>query len=52
MAWNQNDPFASAIFVECKGPSESISEAQEDWVSAVQRAGVRLSQIAVSVRPF
>ncbi len=52
VAWNENDPLESAIFVECKGRGESITEAQEDWVSAAQRAGIRPVQVAVSVRPF
>jgi VRR-NUC domain len=52
VAWNEDDPLASAIFVECKGRGEPIAEAQEDWVSAAQRAGIRPVQVAVSVRPF
>jgi len=52
VAWNEDDPLASAIFVECKGRRESITEAQEDWVSAAQRAGIRPVQVAVSVRPL
>jgi hypothetical protein len=52
VAWNDNDPLESAIFVECKGRREPITEAQEDWVCAAQCAGIRLFQVAVSVRPF
>lgn len=52
VAWKENESRASAIFVECKGRFESIKEAQEDWVFAAQAVGIRLSQIAVSVRPF
>jgi VRR-NUC domain len=52
VAWNDGDPLGSAIFIECKGRVESFGEAQEDWVWAACRAGVRVTQIAVSVRPF
>jgi hypothetical protein len=52
VAWNDNDPLGSAIFIECKGPRESFKEAQEDWVRAAQNSGVEASQIAVAVRPF
>lgn len=52
VAWNDREGLSSAIFVECKGRAEPFSEAQEDWVWAAGNAGVRASQIAVSVRPF
>lgn len=52
VAWSENEPRKSAIFVECKGPNEAIGEAQEDWVWAAQEAGLDADQIAVSVRPF
>src|SRR5262249_39434081 len=52
VAWSEDEPLGSAIFVECKGPRESVGEAQEDWVWAARQAGVDLSQIAVSLRPF
>jgi len=52
VAWNALEPRRSALFIECKGPREKIDEAQEDWVWAARRVGIRLSQIAVSVRPF
>jgi len=52
VAWNDEEPLRSAIFVECKGPREAVSEAQEDWLWAARHAGVELSQIAVSLRPF
>jgi hypothetical protein len=52
VAWNDHDPFTSAIFIECKGRGEAFGDAQEDWVWAACRAGVGITQIAVSVRPF
>jgi hypothetical protein len=52
VAWNEFEPTTSALFIECKGPNEAFGEAQEDWVWAAQSAGVRLSQLAVSLRPF
>lgn len=52
VAWNDCDPLRSALFVECKGPGESIGEAQEDWIWAARKCGVRVSQLAVSLRPF
>jgi hypothetical protein len=52
VAWNDSDALGSAIFVECKARGETAMVAQEDWVWAAQRAGLDLSQIAVSVRPF
>jgi hypothetical protein len=52
VAWSEEEPLRSAIFVECKGPREPVSEAQEDWVWAARHAGVELSQLAVSLRPF
>ena len=52
VAWNDRQSLRSALFVECKGPKESFTEAQEDWVWAALDSGVRLSQIAVSQRPF
>jgi hypothetical protein len=52
VAWNTDEPLASAIFVECKGPNERIGESQEDWVWAVRQQGIGLPQVAVSLRPF
>jgi hypothetical protein len=52
VAWDDSDPMKSALFVECKGPREAVLEAQEDWVWAATQAGLTLSQVAVSVRPF
>jgi hypothetical protein len=52
VAWSEEEPLRSAIFVECKGPREAVSEAQEDWIWAARHAGVELSQLAVSLRPF
>jgi hypothetical protein len=52
VAWNDRQCLRSALFVECKGPRESFTEAQEDWVWAALDSGVALSQIAVSLRPF
>ena len=51
VAWNDEEPLRSAIFVECKGLREAVSEAQEDWLWAARHAGVELSQIAVSLVP-
>ena len=50
VAWNDHDPVASAIFIECKAPGETFLEAQEDWAWAALRVGVRSDQIAVSLR--
>jgi hypothetical protein len=52
VAWNQLEPVRSALFIECKGPGESFGEAQEDWIWAARQVGIRLSQLAVSLRPF
>src|SRR5262245_60708536 len=52
VAWNDRESPRSALFVQCKGPKESFTEAQEDWVWAALDSGVSLSQIAVSLRPF
>ena len=52
VAWNDKDSLRSALFVECKGPKEGFREAQEDWVSGALESGLRVAQIAVSVRPF
>ncbi len=52
VAWDDPDPLGSAIFIECKGPREAFLPAQEDWVWAALRAGIRVAQIAVAVRPF
>jgi hypothetical protein len=52
VAWNDLEPLRSAVFVECKGRRERFDKAQEDWVWAARDVGVRLSQIAVSLRPF
>ena len=30
VAWDDLNPIESALFVECKGPSEAVREAQED----------------------
>lgn len=51
-AWDDEQPLRSALFVECKGPGEPFDAKQEDWVWAARKAGLRLGQIAVSVRPF
>jgi hypothetical protein len=52
VAWNTSDPKKSALFVECKGPKEGFSEAQEDWLCLAIRGGLLEQQFAVSVRPF
>ncbi len=52
VAWNDKDSLRSALFVECKGPTEAFREAQEDWLWGALESGVRVGQIAVSVRPF
>jgi hypothetical protein len=52
VAWNDRDSLRSALFIECKGPKEGYREAQEDWVWGALESGVRVAQIAVSVRPF
>ncbi len=51
VAWNHGDPLRSALFIECKGPRERFSEAQEDWVLGAREAGLQLSQLGVSLRP-
>jgi VRR-NUC domain len=50
VAWNDVEPLASAVFVECKGLKEPFLEAQEDWVAAAVPSGVGRDQLAVSVR--
>ena len=52
VAWDDENPLASALFVECKGATESFKEGQEDWVSEALARGVRPEQIAVAVRRF
>jgi hypothetical protein len=52
VAWNEDHPLRSALFVECKGPKEKFKESQEDWMSAAFAKGLKVTQIAVSVRPF
>src|SRR4051794_27388422 len=42
VAWSEQEPLRSAIFVECKGPREAVGEAQEDWIWAARHAGVEL----------
>lgn len=52
VAWNDERPLATAIFMECKGPRERIGANQEDWLWAALQEGVRLDQVAECVRPF
>jgi hypothetical protein len=52
VAWNDDDPLASALLVECKGPTESFKEGQQDWVSAALQHGLHAEQIAVAIRSF
>jgi hypothetical protein len=52
VAWNDDSPFGSALFLECKGPKEKFKESQEDWVGAAFMNGLMASQVAVSLRPF
>lgn len=52
VAWSDDDPTASALLVECKGPKESFKEGQEDWVVAALALGLRPEQLAVAVRQF
>ncbi len=52
VAWNEAEPKASAVFVECKGKNEPFKESQEDWVSAAVCEGVSSSQFAVAIRTF
>lgn len=50
VAWNDSNSLVSALFAECKGPSEGIKEVQEDWVAAAVELDIALEQIAVVVR--
>ena len=52
VAWNDARPLRSALFVECKGPKEKFKESQEDWISAAFTKGLKVSQVAISVRSF
>jgi hypothetical protein len=52
VAWSEREPLRSAVFIECKGRKEPFDPTQEDWAWAARKAGVRVSQIAVSVRPW
>jgi hypothetical protein len=52
VAWNDEHPLRSALFVECKGPKERFKESQEDWISAAFARGLKVSRVAISVRPF
>ena len=52
VAWNDDHPSHSALFVECKGSKEDFGEAQEDWLWAALCEGIKVSQFAVSVRAF
>jgi len=52
VAWNDEEPLRSALFVECKGLKEGVREVQEDWVWGALESEVGEAQIAVSVRPF
>jgi hypothetical protein len=52
VAWNDDHPLRSALFVECKGPKEKFKESQEDWISIAFAKGLEVSHVAVSVRPF
>jgi hypothetical protein len=52
VAWDDLDPLGSVILIECKGLRETFKPAQEDWVGAALRVGVRRPQIAVAVRRF
>jgi hypothetical protein len=52
VAWNDDHPSHSAMFVECKGLKEDFKEAQEDWLWAALCEGIKVSQFAVSVRAF
>ena len=52
VAWDDVEPLASALFVECKGATESFKEGQEDWVSAALERGLQSDQFAVAIRRF
>lgn len=52
VAWNDINPIASAIFIECKGEKESIKPGQELWVTEALNNGNTIDQIAVAVRTF
>jgi hypothetical protein len=52
VAWNDDHPSRSVLFVECKGSKEDFGEAQEDWLWAALCEGIKVSQFAVSVRAF
>lgn len=51
VAWNDNEPLASAIFVECKA-TEPVNENQEDWLWAARQLGVETAQFAMAVLRF
>lgn len=52
VAWNDDQPIESAIFVECKGRNESFKESQEDWLQQALALGIRLEQVFVAMRAF
>jgi hypothetical protein len=52
VAWDAAGPLESALFVECNGPTESVLEAQEDWVAAAIEDGVPAASFAAAIRVF
>jgi len=52
VAWSDTAPLESALFVECKGPTETFKEGQEDWLAAALTEGLLVEQVAVAVRSF
>lgn len=52
IAWNDSHPSHTALFVECKGLQEGFREAQEDWLWAALREGIKIPQFSVSIRAF
>ena len=41
IAWDDVNPIATAIFVECKGATEAFKASQGEWMWAARRLGVR-----------
>ena len=50
VAWRGNS-LAQAVFIEYKGPRDTIKQGQVEWLQAALRAGMSLEQYAIARWP-
>lgn len=50
VAWQDDNPRETALFIECKKPGEPIGENQEDWIQSALLLGLNPRNFGVVIR--